>query len=750
MKYKQSFALKLRNRFPIVAATATLLAVHSAQAIAPTNTEDDVINGQTDLTLDATYTGGLPGTSSDVTFTAQSYNPATFTVPTDLSIGTLNDLATNSLTIQAGAGNTSTLTLNGGSNTVGADPADLIYVKNNVAFTVGTTGTTNGTLKLFLANGGNIDIAANTTTINSVISDNGGGFTKTGAGTLKLTAANTYTGATAINVGTLNLTGSILNSAVTVNTGATLLFTSNNNESAFVTGGIAGQGGVTFNYGNPSSVFTLNEANTYTGTTTFQSRGVVKANVATVYSGGAPVSGALGVNSMLSFVNGSSGETVILNGKSQQVGALIGGQSGNGIVLNGANLTIGGADESGSFSGQITGGLIPGGATGTHYNGLGSSANVGGNLIKIGSGVQTLTNSNFYVGSTTISGGTLSISSIADGGFATTLTSTTASGGTVLNVADPTGITAGQNVVGSGGIQGQKVSSVSGNAVTLNGGLTDQAANSGTAVYFGTGNGLGISTNAASNLVLDGGTLQYKGTTVGSTDRLFQIGQSGDAGAVTATIDSSSTSSTNTLSFTNTGAVTYGNIGQADNLTLTGSNTGANTLAPSIGDNGAGAVSVAKTGVGSWTVTNTNTYTGGTTVSLGNLSTSSTGTLGNGNVAVADTAGTVLTLQNTASIGSSAILSFGTNSVINMNFTGDDTLAGITDTTTSQMITPGTYTAAQLDSFFGVSSFATSNGDPTSATFTVVPEPGTWAMLLGGFGTLVVFQRARRRKSLLA
>ena len=32
-------------------------------------------------------------------------------------------------------------------------------------------------------------------------------------------------------------------------------------------------------------------------------------------------------------------------------------------------------------------------------------------------------------------------------------------------------------------------------------------------------------------------------------------------------------------------------------------------------------------------------------------------------------------------------------------------------------------------------------------TYTAVPEPGTWAMLLGGFGLLVGFQRVRRKKS---
>jgi autotransporter-associated beta strand protein len=49
-----------------------------------------------------------------------------------------------------------------------------------------------------------------------------GGLTKTGTGTLVLTGNNTYSGPTTLNAGTLTVNGSIANSAVTVNSGATL------------------------------------------------------------------------------------------------------------------------------------------------------------------------------------------------------------------------------------------------------------------------------------------------------------------------------------------------------------------------------------------------------------------------------------------------------------------------------------------------------------------------------------------------
>ncbi|WP_300931767.1 hypothetical protein, partial [Prosthecobacter sp.] len=55
---------------------------------------------------------------------------------------------------------------------------------------------------------------------------------------------------------------------------------------------------------------------------------------------------------------------------------------------------------------------------------------------------------------------------------------------------------------------------------------------------------IGASTNAATNLVLNGGTLQYTGGAT-STDRLFSVGSSG------GTLDASGTGA---VKFTNTGS----------------------------------------------------------------------------------------------------------------------------------------------------------------------------------------------------
>ena len=61
-------------------------------------------------------------------------------------------------------------------------------------------------------------------TVSGIISGSGRNLTKTGAGTLTLSAANTYSGTTTVTAGTLAIgaTGSLANSAVTVQTAATL------------------------------------------------------------------------------------------------------------------------------------------------------------------------------------------------------------------------------------------------------------------------------------------------------------------------------------------------------------------------------------------------------------------------------------------------------------------------------------------------------------------------------------------------
>ena len=110
-------------------------------------------------------------------------------------------------------------------------------------------------------------------------------------------------------------------------------------------------------------------------------------------------------------------------------------------------------------------------------------------------------------------------------------------------------------------------------------------------VTGGVNSGIGDSPNAAANLILNGGTLRYTGSGA-TSDRLFTLGAGATAGALDA-------SGTGALNLNNTGAMAFTGGTGTRTLTLTGTNTGANTLAAMIGDN-TGATSLTKTGVGTW------------------------------------------------------------------------------------------------------------------------------------------------------
>lgn len=133
----------------------------------------------------------------------------------------------------------------------------------------------------------------------------------------------------------------------------------------------------------------------------------------------------------------------------------------------------------------------------------------------------------------------------------------------------------------------------------------------------GTASSIGSSSNASGNLVIDGGTLRYIGDGgVGqgaTTNRSFQVGVGG------ATFDASGSAAVN---FTNSGGIGFALQDGARTITLTGSNTGANTMALTLTDSDTGALqktSLVKSGPGKWVLTGASTYTGTTTIDGGTL-----------------------------------------------------------------------------------------------------------------------------------
>jgi autotransporter-associated beta strand protein len=119
---------------------------------------------------------------------------------------------------------------------------------------------------------------------------------------------------------------------------------------------------------------------------------------------------------------------------------------------------------------------------------------------------------------------------------------------------------------------------------------------------------IGESSSNASNLILNGGGIQYTGSGA-STNRVFSLGLNG--GILDA-------SGTGPLQWTSTAAIGFAGGNGPRTLTLQGSNTGANTLALALSDDG-GPTSLVMDGPGRWLVTGANKYSGGTDVDAGAL-----------------------------------------------------------------------------------------------------------------------------------
>ena len=292
---------------------------------------------------------------------------------------------------------------------------------------------------------------------------------------------------------------------------------------------------------------------------------------ANTYTGTTTVSaGVLNIQNNTALGTGAGGTTVTTNAALQMQGGIT--VTGEALTLNGTGVSNDGALRNISDNNTWTGAVTLGSAT--RINSDAGTLTISGN---IGGNTQNLTVGG--AGNTSITGiiGTTSGTLTKDGAGILTLTNAnTYTGATTINA-------------------GTLAASV----------LANGSANSS----------IGASSNVASNLVISGGTLQYTGGAV-SSNRLFTLGTTG-------TLDASGTGA---LNLTGTGSMGFVSSGTRT-LTLTGSNTGNNTVAAVIGDNG-GATSLTKSGSGTWVLSGTNTYTGATTVSGGILTIGADNNLG--------------------------------------------------------------------------------------------------------------------------
>lgn len=444
-----------------------------------------------------------------------------------------------------------------------------------------------------------------------------------------------------ISGGTLNFLGS--NAAITVTNGPntnlpisyqissalslgtnltldTMGVNGNSGNLGTVLSGAIALGGNTLTLKSKSTATTLSSPGAISVTGVISGAGTiaVEGGYTTISSTASGFTGNLEVRSgMLSLATTSllgSGNAVAVNSggtlgfaSNQTWAGLNDGTAGGGVVgvssnsLRGLTLTGSG---SYSFSGQL---LDRVGTPGVSSQ-LGLTVNLGAG------GVQKLSGANAYTGATTLTSGTLEVTSLANGGTATTATAAAAIGSTQLQLTSVSGLAVGQTITANGIAAGTTITAIDTgtNTVTLST-ATIAAISSGATTTSGTANSLGLSTNAATNLVLtSGSTLKYTGSG-SSTDRLFRL--SGGNSSV-FTIESSGTGA---LAFTNTGSIDHANLNASRTLVLTGTNTDNNSMAAVITNSGTAVTSLTKSGAGKWILAGANTFSGATTVNAGTL-----------------------------------------------------------------------------------------------------------------------------------
>lgn len=362
-------------------------------------------------------------------------------------------------------------------------------------------------------------------------------------------------------------------------------------------------------------------------------------------------------------------------------------------------------------------------------------------VVKSGPGTWVLSGANVYDGYTTISGGVLKVTSLAPA-LPVTQSLVTSTESPVVAVASTAGLSPGMSIDmangdSRGAIQAQKILSIDS--------PTQFTLENGTGVTAGTNNGnigfagaLGWAAGTADKLILNGGTLQYIGSGSGSgtTYRAFTLG----TGATAGTLDASGSPGSPFL-LTNATAMAFSGSGTRT-LTLSGTNTDANTLAGVVGNNGTNATSLNKSGPGRWVLTAVNTYSGSTTIDGGTLALGPAGTIGSSNITIA--AGGVFDVTNKAGYVMAAghLYTFGLFRSIGRIEAGTLDITGARVAVTGVPKSGGVFVMASYTNRVGAS-FASVTGILATAGWTIDYSHGGGtqiALIVPSAGTVIVIR----------
>lgn len=343
-----------------VAVAIFIGAILRSQSANAANTENDYSgSGTGNITTTTNWSlGHVPTASEDAVFNSTSaagiknYGGGA-TVGSPVTVGSLDvTAATGTYSIRNDTtGATNAILKLGGAgdlgNGVSGAAADLLFAATGSTLQLlgvnGSSGT--GVLNVVLGQSGNFN-AAGTINVSSIISDGGSNFaiTKTGAGTLQLSGANTYGGGLTLLAGTFQLNSAAapgsgtftINGGTITNTSVADITLSNNN--AQIWGGdftvAVGSGTKSLNLGTGAVTLTGNRQVNVSGvTSTLTVGGSIGGSGFSLTRGGG------GAGTLILAANNTySGGTIISSGKltANHDGAL---GTGN-VSLTGSTVTL--------------------------------------------------------------------------------------------------------------------------------------------------------------------------------------------------------------------------------------------------------------------------------------------------------------------------------------------------------------------------------------------------------------------------
>ncbi len=630
------------------------------------------------LTGTNTYKGGTTLTAGELSISASTALPNNSIV---FNGGTLQVTGLGLNSMSPYGGNVNWSTFNGGFDI--ANPANIFLVNSSIGGSGNLSKLGPGTLLLTATNNyanttiqaGTLEISGTATLGTGPVADNGtlflyslsgsptiansisgsGGLNLSGPGTVVLTASNTFTGPTGISGGTLQVgngaSGEFLaSSGVTLSgSGAALVFS--HSDALTYGGAVNGNGGLVQ---TGASLLTLSGSNTYTGPTTVAGGTLQVGNGSSgEYLASASVSLASGAAMVFNNADVLTyGGAISGSGTVTQLGTGITILSGSNIYSGGTILLAGELSISSSANLPAAGPLTFSGGvlqiTGTALNSMAGFSNVkwssfsggfdianaanaftvgsalsgSGGLTELGPGTLVLTASNTYTGATTILAGTLQVSGSGALGS-----------GPVTDDSALLFSPAGSTIV-SGIISGPGSLTQAGPGTLV---LTGSSLYTGlTTISGGTlqvGNGRsGASIDGTSGIVDNGSLVFNDGDVLTLAAQISGSGNLTQAGPGVLVLTASNTGTGPT--FVLGGTLQVGNGGSGEYLTSpsVGLSNGASLVfnhADALTYSGAigGTGSVAKLGPGILTLTGTNTYSGATTLSAGELSISTTSNL---------------------------------------------------------------------------------------------------------------------------